>query len=343
MAIQNSYVPLESELVSSLGPKLTFSTTDTPALFTSTSFIYSFAFVIIIVTASFRYALAGVLRMQASEEGIRKSKEEFKRVTFGLLGVLGLWLILFTVNKDMLTGEVGLENLKTDPIKATSNSSGITTGGNGGTTGGGNTNTGNTGGSSGTSASCNNVDAVKAAVQPGGAGICANVTCSLTSCINNNEHVPLIKSIAGSDWKMALVLMCKESSGRADAQNVNPNGTYDCGLMQVNQATPCDASILDPRKNITAGVAKLREKMNASSNAQQYPNLQVRPETAIFTAYNCCANGTVPNSPSVSCKTSDGWPNIPKWACPIDPGEGKFNMCGVKAYACDLTACLNSL
>jgi hypothetical protein len=136
MAIQNSYVPLESELVSSLGPKLTFSTTDTPALFTSTSFIYSFAFVIIIVTASFRYALAGVLRMQASEEGIRKSKEEFKRVTFGLLGVLGLWLILFTVNKDMLTGEVGLENLKTDPIKATSNSSGITTGGNGGTTGG---------------------------------------------------------------------------------------------------------------------------------------------------------------------------------------------------------------
>jgi hypothetical protein len=86
--------------------------TGTPTLFASSSFIFALSITIVIVAASFRYAYAGVLRLPASEEGIRKSKEEFKRVTYGLLGVLGLWLVLFTVNKDMLTGEVTLSALK---------------------------------------------------------------------------------------------------------------------------------------------------------------------------------------------------------------------------------------
>jgi hypothetical protein len=334
MATPTSYVPLEPELAKSFGSKMSFNTNDTPTFFTSSSLLFTIAFVIIIVTASFRYVLALMLRMQASEEGMRKSKEEFTRVTYGLVGVLGLWLILFTVNKDMLTGDVGLSNLDETKSSGSGGSSLITSGGGGTRTGGG---------GSGTSASCDSPDKVKASLQDGGEGICGNTSCSLTSCLNNNNYTTLIKSIAGNDWKMALVIMCKESSGKPDAQNKNPDGTYDCGLMQVNQAGPCDSSVLDPQKNITAGVAKLRQKMSASSNAAQYPNLKVRAETAVFTAYNCCSNGTVPNEQSASCKTSDGWPNMPKWACPIDPGAGKFNMCGVKAYACDLTACLNSL
>ncbi len=322
------YKSLEPNLTKELtGVDVGFSTSATPSFFASTSFIYTLAFVVIIAAASFRYAYAGMLRINPSESNIKKSKEEFTRVTYGLLGVLGLWLVLFTVNKDMLTGDVTLTNLRAE-VGGSSVS----------------TNTGATTGSpSGTSASCSNIESIKASVQAGGAGICANTSCSLTACMNNSQYLPLIKTIAGSNWKMALVLMCKESSGNKDAQNKNPNGTYDCGLMQVNQAGPCDASILDPQRNITAGVAKLQEKMNSSINAAQYPNIQVRPETAIFTAYNCCANGTIPNSPSVSCAQSDGWPSMPKWACPIDPGEGKYNMCGVKAYACDLTACLNQL
>ena len=322
------YKLLEPNLTRGLTDKgIGFNTSATPSFFASTSFIYTLAFVVIIAAASFRYAYAGTLRINPSEANIKKSKEEFTRVTYGLLGVLGLWLVLFTVNKDMLTGDVTLANLRAE------------VGG-----GGVSINTGAiTGIPSGTSASCSNIESIKASVQAGGAGICANTSCSLTACTTNSQYKTMIQNIAGSNWKMALVLMCKESGGNKDAQNKNPNGTYDCGLMQVNQAAPCDATVLDPQRNIEAGVAKLQEKINSSVNAAQYPNIQVRPETAIFTAYNCCANGTIPNSPSVSCAQSDGWPSMPKWACPIDPGEGKYNMCGVKAYACDLTACLTQL
>ena len=113
MATQASYVPLEGGILSSIGGKqASFDTAATPSFFASTSFLYTFSFVIILAAASFMYAHAGVLRMQANEEGLRKSKEEFARVTYGLLGVLGLWLILFTVNKDMLTGDVTLSALK---------------------------------------------------------------------------------------------------------------------------------------------------------------------------------------------------------------------------------------
>ena len=116
----STYKLLEPGIAESIGGNsISFDTANTTSLFTSSSFLYTFAFVVIIVTASFRYALAGMLRMQASEEGIRKSKEEFKRVTYGLLGVLGLWLILFTVNKDMLTGDVTLKGLELKKITQT--------------------------------------------------------------------------------------------------------------------------------------------------------------------------------------------------------------------------------
>jgi hypothetical protein len=107
-----SYVPLEQETIKSITGK-DQDTTINGSLFTSTSFLYNFFLVIIIVTASFRFAYAGMLRMNPSESGIKASKEEFKRVTFGLFGVLGMWLIIATFNRDMLTGNVGFADLAT--------------------------------------------------------------------------------------------------------------------------------------------------------------------------------------------------------------------------------------
>lgn len=110
-----SYTPLEPNLTKELtGVDVGFNTSATPSFFASTSFIYTLAFVVIIAAASFRYAYAGMLRINPSEANIKKSKEEFTRVTYGLLGVLGLWLVLFTVNKDMLTGDVTLTNLRAE-------------------------------------------------------------------------------------------------------------------------------------------------------------------------------------------------------------------------------------
>lgn len=110
-----SYTPLESDIATTFGKGASFSTGDAPSFFTTSSFLFTFAFVIIVVTASFRYAYAGMLRLPATQESIKKSKDEFTRVTYGLLGVFALWLILFTVNKDMLSGEVTLSGLKATP------------------------------------------------------------------------------------------------------------------------------------------------------------------------------------------------------------------------------------
>ncbi len=338
MATERSYQPLENEILKSFGTQIpSFNTASTPSFFSSASFLYTLAFVIIITTASFRYAYAGILRMQASEEGIRKSKEEFTRVTYGLLGVLGLWLILFTINKDMLTGDVTLSNLRTESDK-TGNSNVVTKGVKATSP-------------SGVSTSCENPNTVKSALTSG-AGICGNTSCSLSGCLNNSQYKDLVKELAGPDWKLALILLCKESRGDPLAQSRNQNGTYDCGLMQINQVTACDASILEPRNNITEGVSLLRKKLKASANTAIYPTLRVDPKIGAVTAYNCCANGTIPNEASsqdndssgnpLGCKTSDGWPSIPKWACPINPGTSQFNMCGVKSYACDINACLNT-
>lgn len=324
MFIPLVYAPLESDITSTIGGGASFNTASAPSFFTTSSFLFTFAFVIIVVTASFRYAYAGMLRLPATQESIKKSKDEFTRVTYGLLGVFALWLILFTVNKDMLSGEVTLSGLKATPGTGTIGAVVPT-----GTTPG-----------SGTSKACESEVAVKAALTAG--NVCGGVTCTMSGCLSSNQYIGMIKSEAGADWKMALVILCKESGGQKDATHKNENGSWDCGLMQKNMPlgkTCASDNILDPLTNIHAGVAAMKQTISA--NNQTYPGI---PSVAgVFSAYNCCANGTAPNSPSASCTSANGWPSVPKWACPIDPGTAAVNMCGVKAYACELTACLNSL
>ena len=84
------------------------------SFYDTSSFIYTLFFVAIVGAAFYQYVLVGIYRMQASESGIRKSNETFKRTTLGLLGVFGLFLIIFTLNKSLLTGDVGLDGLKTE-------------------------------------------------------------------------------------------------------------------------------------------------------------------------------------------------------------------------------------
>ena len=89
-------------------------------------------------------------------------------------------------------------------------------------------------------------------------------------------------------------------------------------------------------------IQKCLMKQKISASSQIYQNIPV--ETGPFSAYNCCANKTIPNSPSADCTPANGFPfSIPKWACPINPGEGDFNMCSVKSYACELSVCMKQL
>ncbi|MCF7843977.1 hypothetical protein K9M47_03725 [Candidatus Gracilibacteria bacterium] len=112
MPTPTPYIPLEGDFVTSVGGTVPKFDGASPSLFTSTSFLYTLFFVIIVVVASTKYAQAGLFRMEASQHGITKSNEIFKKTTLGLVGVFSLWLILFTFNKDLLNGEVGLDALR---------------------------------------------------------------------------------------------------------------------------------------------------------------------------------------------------------------------------------------
>ncbi len=331
------YRTLEPKSLSSLGVQApAFNGGNTSFLATST-FLYTLFFVAIVGAAFYRYGVAGILRMQASEPTIRKSNEIIKQVTLGLLGVFSLFLILFTVNKGLITGDVGLEGLRV-----------------GGTTGSIIRTTtspvSNTGTILTSSKSCESPDAVKSKITSP-AGVCGGVRCTLLSGCAYNQFLPIIKeesAAAGIDYRITVVIMCRESRGvinppQRTGSLANADGSFDCGLMQINRKDKvCDSSILDPRTNIRAGIQELKKSINVSAGRPITPG--VPPLANAFADYNCCANGTAPSSPSNDCTQSAGFPvTLPKWACPINPGAGTFNMCAVKDYACETSNCIESV
>ena len=116
-----SYQPLEPDIVSQIAPNaaLSFSTTQQATFLSSTTLLWTLGIVACVAATGFVFVRGGIFRMQASEAGIRKSNEEFTRGALGLLGVLGLFLLVFTVNKSLLLGDIGLSGLKSGTDGAT--------------------------------------------------------------------------------------------------------------------------------------------------------------------------------------------------------------------------------
>jgi hypothetical protein len=316
------YETLEGNSLSSVGINNTpkFDGADV-SFFTTSSFIYTLFFVAILLAAFYEYILVGIYRMEASEAGIHKSNEVFKRTTLGLLGVFSLFLIIFTINKGLLTGNVGLDALKYNG--AAGGSSNTTSGIGSGSTSGG------------TSAACESTSATISKLQSPG-GICGGITCSALSGCNYQSYLPVIDQAAGSDTelrKMIIVTMCRESKANPNAKHQNTNGSWDCGLMEINQNGTCEnnPSSSSQAANIQEGVRKMKQKL--ASATQIYIGTPER--SGAFASYNCCGGTTNPIA---------GFPNtIPKWACPINPGDTVTNMCFVKNYVCDLSACMKQL
>ena len=177
-----------------------------------------------------------------------------------------------------------------------------------------------------------------------GQNVCLGQTCSKT-CIFDQNTINIAQneaSKAGIDYRIVLSISCRESSGQVNAVGNHANNGYpDCGLMQINMQgrglKSCPSDIMDIRANVQEGIRLYKSKL---SSARSYTT--VSQTSQAFAAYNCCSDGTSPNSASVSCNTDSGYTNpIPKWACPIDPGTSSFNMCNVRNYACDVDACLS--
>lgn len=131
------YKPLEPTSAESIGGVVPSFNSDSPSFATSIEFLYFFFFSVIVVAAFYRYLLAGIKRMQASEVAIRSSNDIFKQTTLGLLGIFSLFLILSLVNKDLISGNFSLLDLKTVASAIPASTSTPSTGGS--TTGGGTT------------------------------------------------------------------------------------------------------------------------------------------------------------------------------------------------------------
>ncbi len=106
------YKPLEPKITSSVGLDAVSFSGSSPTLSTATTLITIILFMLIGGAVFYRLLMAGIYRLEASENGVRKSNEAFKGATFGVLGVFLMFLIFFTFNRDILLSDVGLGALR---------------------------------------------------------------------------------------------------------------------------------------------------------------------------------------------------------------------------------------
>jgi hypothetical protein len=246
-----------------------------------------------------------------------------------------LFPLLYTFNRDLLLGEVGLSGLKAvrPGVAQGGGQSSVT----------GNVST-NIAPPANTSNSCSDPKAFAASISNGGS-ICGSRQCSALSGCKYQQYINIINQESakeGVDPAVTIAIMCRESHGDPNPPESakNDNQTHNCGLMQINSSSACSGSILDPQTNISLGVKKIKQKMSGAN--QVYKNIPAI--TGAIASYNCCGNGDIPNAQSRDCNQDTGYPNpIPKWACPINPGTGSYNMCKVDDYVCDVSACINVL
>lgn len=107
-----TYAPLETKLLTDVGIEATSFSGVSQTLSPTTSLIVTIFFMLIGGAAFYRYAMAGIYRLEASENGVRKSNEAFKSATLGVLGVFLMFLVFFTFNRDILLSDVGLGSLE---------------------------------------------------------------------------------------------------------------------------------------------------------------------------------------------------------------------------------------
>ena len=324
------YKPLEPNSLSSLGIASPSFSGASPTFLATSTFIYMLLIALAVGGAFVQFVRIGgrMMMLEPSESNNSATKKMTKNATLGLLGILCMFLFLFTINKDLVTGNVGLAGLR---VKG------------GGSVG--SISSPNTSSYSGTnSKSCESVDSTIAKLKSPG-GLCAGTTCKILTGCRYTPYLPIIERETNGDTllkNMIIVTMCKESGGNPNASNKNEDGTYDCGLMQVNQSGVCEKSpsSTSQEANIKNGIALMKEKRGRAS--QTY--LGIPAAAGVFASYNCCSNRTVPNSPSADCTAASGFPSIiPKWACPINPGDSSSNMCAVRSYTCELSVCLEKL
>lgn len=289
--------------------------------YTYVSYLYQFGIGAVGIAALLMLAIGGFMYITSAgnNASMEKAKGVITDAIVGVILALTAYLLLYTINPDL----VRIKRLTPVPV------SNLTIpGAPGGPGGPGPALPPGTQGANCQGAATNS-------------NLCVNTTCSRT-CSNLGQFESSIQTYAsqsGLDPRVVKAVICRESSGTPNVQNTAVSPTA-CGLMQVNVssgttcATDPRGNLLDPQTNIRVGTGILAQKY---ASVRSYSYASITPYQMAFAAYNCCANGDNPNAASRDCGSA-----VPKWACPINPGTGTYNMCAVQNYACDVSACVFS-
>lgn len=294
-------------------------------------------FAIAIITA-----MGIVYIVSAGNSGMMTTaKNGIKATMIGFAVMLGSWVIvnLFMTtlaNNGVVsqggkwsdfTCDTATKARQTNPTNVSS-TSGVSNGGGGG-------------------AACEDIAAAKQRLGSDSIGTVCNGTGSCKRC-DTSEYDSLIDSAASTSGMSAAfikAIIARESSCNKNAVKGESDGTQSCGLMGVNTRSSSHSceQLKDPSTGISEGVRILKSSyVSAQSLVSKYGNTVTVNELAA--AIHNAGPGDSAASSQVSgkgCLTSEGWKVIPKWGCPIAPGEAEFNACDIRDYACDVGACVN--
>lgn len=276
--------------------------------------------------------------VSAGDEGmIKDAKAGIKTSLIGVGVMLGAWLLVNTTlllvaqEKDASKNPiVGLYTTNGYKFSCTNQSASGAAGGSGAVTT-----------TSGTGATCTDPAALKAALSSGGT-VCSGGSFSCPATCDTSAWNADIAAAAGSSGISAnfiKAIIAKESGCKPSI--TGPTG--DCGLMQVKPSSvgniDClgpNFNLMSPSVNIAQGTGILKQAFSSASSMIGAYGSTTSQQALAAAIYNA---GSGQSSKSADCKTSDGWPVIPKWGCPINPGTATFNACSIRKYACDMAAC----
>lgn len=261
--------------------------------------------------------------VSAGDDGMMKTaKGGIKASLIGFSVMLGAWVIINFIMATLAKGDLGIHQtnwytFSCDTTSGTKQSNQTNGGGGNGGGGGG--------------AACENIDAAKQRLSSGGR-VCTN---GVRPSCDTSSYDAYINKYAGSVPKdLIKTIIARESSCNPNAEASDSNGK-SCGLMQVSgSALGCDA-LKDPETGIREGMKKLSSAYSSAQGMMgQYGGTVTQSELAAA-IYN---GGQGQSTASADCTSSSGWPTIPKWGCPINPGSAQFNACAIRDYACDVGA-----
>ena len=279
------------------------------------------------------FAMAIYYIISAGNQGMMETaKSGIKAALIGFAVMLSAWLIVNTTLRIFgatipgLTSSSGGFTFTCD----ISSSAGTSSAGAGAGVG--------AGAPAGGGAACENIDAARARLSAGGT-VC-NGSGSCPSC-NTQPFDSLIERYA-KQYKVSPGLIrgviARESSCDRIKEKKESDGSSSCGLMQVNtrSSTYSCAQLKDSATGIMEGTRILAAAYSTAQSLKAKYGNRVTVNELAAAIHNA---GAGESAASVDCSSASGWPTIPKWGCPINPGNAQFNACAIRDYACNVGAC----